>query len=103
MLGLSVIIVYYNLRAKLLTQDYINPADSRTNATFSGAHQSIFGRQSVDFMPDFSLFVIWCQKLLLQVSYIFSIGQHLDRIKSSNSSKIYCIKRKFIIMDYLPS
>ena len=55
--------------ASLLTQDYIYPADSRT--TFSGAHQSIFGRQSADFMPDFSLFVIWHQKLLKQVSYFF--------------------------------
>ena len=63
-------LVNYNLSAELLNNDYIYPADSRP--TVNGAHQSIFGRQSADFVPILASFLSSGVKIYYNKSVIYS-------------------------------
>ena len=72
--------VNYNLSAKLLNYDYIYPADSRP--TDNWAHQSIFGRQSADFVPVLVSFCHLAPKIIITSQLYFSIGQYFKGLAS---------------------
>ena len=70
----QISLVKFNQSALLLNHDYIYHADSRP--TVNGAHQSIFGRQSADFVPILVSFCHLVSKIIITSQLYFSIDQH---------------------------
>ena len=63
-----------NLSAELLNHDYIYLVDSRP--TVNWAHQSVFGRQTADFVPILVSFRHLTSKIIITSQGHFPIGQH---------------------------
>ena len=73
--------INYKLSASLLNHDYIYPADSRP--TVNGAHQSIFGRQSANFVLILVSFCHLASEIIITSQLYFSIGQHFKGLAIS--------------------